>query len=82
MSILKAVKELEQKSQLANILHELVISHHVLFLQVLLGMTFGQLDAGNEVFTISANGETSLDVPFIPPQLAEYKAATSHTERI
>lgn len=45
-------------------------------------MTFGQLDAGNEVFTISANGETSLDVPFIPPQLAEYKEATSHTERI
>lgn len=82
MSILKAVKELEQKIQLANILHELVISSHVFFVfQVLLRMTFGH-DAGNEVFTISANGETSLDVPFIPPQLAEYKEATSHTEII
>lgn len=40
------VKELQQKYQLVNILHELVISNHVLFSQVLLGMTFGQLDAG------------------------------------
>lgn len=55
------------KSQLANILHELVISNNILFLQVLLGMTFGQLDAGNKVFTISANCETSLDVSVIPP---------------
>lgn len=50
------------KSQLANTLHELVISNHILFLQVLLGITFGQLDAGNKVFTTSANCETSLDL--------------------
>lgn len=47
--MLTTVKELQQKCQLANVLHELgfYILNHVLFSQVLLGMTFGQLDAGN-----------------------------------
>lgn len=82
-AILKSLKgDLQQKWQLANILHELVVSNRALFLQVLLGMTFGQLDAGN--FKTKSLQSMLIVKPlwvFAPPHLAQYKEATSHTDR-